>query len=697
MAFSFPSLIPTFTTIFSCNPEHTLTSPTSLASPSTLSLLSSFCQPSQGTLDGFGDCDGILNLTSHSCHQNSSPPPFNTLSTAQTVPITSTSSSSPSSSSSSSAAAAAAAITTATTSSSSSSPSCSDYTSPLSFSERDIAVTLPAFPSPASDALPREHQHQHSFQYQQQCQHPLLLPQQELQQREQQQQQQQRYGSHSEEPSQLTTSEVNVLDDTLLEQIFEIEKLKLLMELTDHDIEQFHLHQQRVNTPKPMLKKATMVTLTTNALPATTTKTLPQLTPSSEIKRLDEKEPFVHPGFYTLPSTSSPKQTDSPQNLLRKRSLQEDSLEVNRLRALSSPGEMLRRHSVEGSIVSPLMQSHPPSYSQGNGLGWASSYATPPKTPSTPSTAFYAGIAARQNMLIASSFSPGAASHAESTDVPPGQPFVLASYPPPLNENMLPSMTSQRSTATTAASTLLSTSTTPYPPPRPEATSSSYPTKKRKTSKLKMDPFQFHSHNRPLPFEHAQVLRHDTQPQHLSQHQARPFPPQQHAPDRPHALPFNKVSPTHRHNPAQVPASLIPPDHFVFREALLLQQQQQQLQQQQQYNRQPVKQHPVLDREQPTVLTPTGRMTPVNSLLPCPTTVAASGSSHISASTNSSTAATGGEDINESKKAIELLEEHISKDHDSLDSFSASSTQIVATAAAEAAAFAQSLTTIELA
>ncbi|KAG0031684.1 hypothetical protein BGZ81_000774 [Podila clonocystis] len=103
--------------------------------------------------------------------------------------------------------------------------------------------------------------------------------------------------------------ENELVDDTLLEQIFEIEKLKMLLEITDHDIEQFHLQQQMLNATS---SSNTMVPMVTSAQQA-------------EIKRPDEKETFVHPGFYTLPSSSS--NTSSPSlKISRKRSLQEDAL-----------------------------------------------------------------------------------------------------------------------------------------------------------------------------------------------------------------------------------------------------------------------------------------------------------------------------------------------------------------------------------
>ncbi|KFH63211.1 hypothetical protein MVEG_10622 [Podila verticillata NRRL 6337] len=326
------------------------------------------------------------------------------------------------------------------------------------------------------------------------------------------------------------------VDDTLLEQIFEIEKLKILLEITDQDIEQFHLQQQKLNannTPSP------------KAIAAST---------STDIKRLDEKETFVHPGFYTLSSTSSPP----PSKTSRKRSLQEGVLEANRARTMTPPQDFPRRHS-EGNtsayspmmsspmIPGPLMQSHPPSYSR----HW-SSYATPPKTPSTPSTSYYPPSSSRNTPLASSS------PHQNCDDLPPGQPIVLAFGA------SSPSLFTRSGTSTP------NTTTTPYPPPRSE-TSSPFPAKKRRSSKFKMDPFQLHSNNNahyegPLQQQHQ---RHQRHPYHsYNKERQHPFPSPLSSSSLSSSPYMYSAKPTYRHNPAQVPASMIPPDHFVFQEAL---------------------------------------------------------------------------------------------------------------------------------
>ncbi|KAG0099472.1 hypothetical protein BGZ93_007469 [Podila epicladia] len=334
---------------------------------------------------------------------------------------------------------------------------------------------------------------------------------------------------------QVYSSEYEFVDDTLLEQIFEIEKLKMLLEITDHDIEQFHLQQRQLNATSS--SKATVPTATTAQ--------------HVEIKRSEEKDIFVHPGFYTLPSSSSNiPQTSS--KFSRKRSLQENVLEANRARAMTPPEECIpRRHSMAGNaphmysspmtasspmIPGPLMQSHPPSYSH----QWPS-YATPPKTPSTPSTSYYPpSSATTSSTRCFASASP----LQNNDDLPPGQPFVLA------YDLSSPSFTTR--------STPSAPTTTPYPPPRSD-TSLPFPGKKRRSSKFKMDPCQLNGHS------------HDGQSQ-----QRHPYPMHKQKQERQHPLPASsssymfstKASATHRHNPAQVPASMIPPDHFVFQEAL---------------------------------------------------------------------------------------------------------------------------------
>ncbi|KAG0340970.1 hypothetical protein BG000_010607 [Podila horticola] len=463
MAFAFPSLIPSLSTFFACGTDPTLTSPT------TLSLISSFCHATN-SLDSYISSDDSAEAMTTNNDADPSISPHKP-STSGFVP---------------------------TGSPSPFKESCGEC-----LTERELA---------------------------QQAEALITLS---LNDEKHYKKQQQQHHHHHHQNQVHTESEL--IDDTLLEQIFEIEKLKLLLEITDHDIEQFHLQQQKLNAMLPSI-----------ATVPTATSTQPK-----EIKRLDEKGTFVHPGFYTLPPSSS--NTLLPSKFPRKRSLQEDVLKANRARAMTPPDEYIpRRHSVEGNtshlysspmtasspmIPGPLMQSHPPSYSH----HW-SSYATPPKTPLIPSTSFYPSSTSTSSTRHMVSTSP--LQHCD--DRPPGQPLVLA------YDLSSPSFTTRLTSSTST--------TTPYPPPRSE-TSSPFPAKKRRSSKFKMDPFQLNSHG--APHESPQQQRH-------------PYPLHNRKQERQHHLsasssPYmfsTKASSTHRHNPAQVPASMIPPDHFVFQEAL---------------------------------------------------------------------------------------------------------------------------------
>lgn len=464
MSFTFPSLIPSLSTFFACGSDPTLNSPT------TLSLISSFCHGTN-SLDSYTITDDTSALTlkndadtSMSLHQ---PSTSGSLSTGSLSPF--------------------------------------KGSSDEFLTERELVRQAEGlFALSLNDK--KHHKKQH----------------------------------HQE---QVHATENELVDDTLLEQIFEIEKLKMLLEITDHDIEQFHLQQQKLNATSS--SKATAPTVTTAQL--------------LEIKRPAEKKAFVHPGFYTLPSSSSNiPQTSS--KISRKRSLQEGVLEVNRARAMTPPEECIpRRHSMAGKtphmysspmtasspkIPGPLMQSHPPSYS----YHWPS-YATPPKTPSTPSTSYYPPSSTTTTTSSTRRFASSSSPLLNNDDLPPGQPLVLA------YDLSSPSFTTTHSTTSTPT-------TTPYPPPRSE-TSLPFPAKKRRSSKFKMDPYQLSGHSH---YEgHPQQQRH-SYPMHKQkqERQQRPLPASSPSPYMFSA----KVSSTHRHNPAQVPASMIPPDHFVFQEAL---------------------------------------------------------------------------------------------------------------------------------
>ncbi|KAG0021092.1 hypothetical protein BGZ82_011417 [Podila clonocystis] len=448
MAFTFPSLIPSLSTFFACGSDPTLTSPT------TLSLISSFCHATN-SLDSNTNTDDISALTIK-----------NDADTSMSPHQPSTSGSHP------------------TRTSSPFKKSSDEFLAEQELvRQAEVLIT-------------------HSLN-------------------------DERHYKKQHHEKQVHAIENELVDDTLLEQIFEIEKLKMLLEITDHDIEQFHLQQQMLNAMSPSKTTVPMVTSAQQA----------------EIKRPDDKETFVHPGFYTLPSSSSNMPSPSLK-ISRKRSLQEDV--ANRARAMTPPEECIpRRHSLEGNtphmysspmaasspkIPGPLMQSHPPSYSH----HWPS-YATPPKTPSTPSTSYYpSSLTTTSSTRHFASSSP----LQNNDDLPPGQPFVLA------YDLSSPSFTTH-------------STTTPYPPPRSE-TSPPFPAKKRRSSKFKMDPFQLNNHS---PYEGHSLQRH---PYPQKQKQERQHPSASSSP----YMFSTKVSSTHRHNPAQVPASMIPPDHFVFQEAL---------------------------------------------------------------------------------------------------------------------------------
>ncbi|KAF9933988.1 hypothetical protein FBU30_003706 [Linnemannia zychae] len=173
----------------------------------------------------------------------------------------------------------------------------------------------------------------------------------------------------------------------------------------------------------------------------------PSLPAAAEVKRLDAKEAFVHPGFYSLSSPSQqPQRLAQPQSVAApiktsmKRSFQEDdtSSSENMPNGISSAtplpllhhhqnqgtivqGLDLRRHSVDGyhvaakaaaTVVANSTASSSTRSTSPAPHAWA--YSTPPKTPNNLPTSIFNPHGHSQTR----------ASTCDYSQVPPGQPFM---------------------------------------------------------------------------------------------------------------------------------------------------------------------------------------------------------------------------------------------------------------------------------
>ncbi|KAF9903486.1 hypothetical protein EC991_003769 [Linnemannia zychae] len=264
---------------------------------------------------------------------------------------------------------------------------------------------------------------------------------------------------------------------------WESEQLRTLLNLSDQDMDLFQVHDDGLHAPitaddtlvtpsmvatggQTMMMQSGFlsqqhdqprqhnvgdsITSRRHSTPSYMTPTIPpQLLPMGEIKRPDTKEAFVHPGFYSLSSSSQqPPQRPSlqqqqsqshtqgaPAKTAMKRAFQEDDVlcpttaSSHRHNYSRSPLQGIvdpRRHSVDGCHVAAKAASAGFTGTNTNGGGstspapphaWA--YSTPPKTP---------------NSLPAPKFHPHAphpharASTADYSQVPPGQPYMATNH-----------------------------------------------------------------------------------------------------------------------------------------------------------------------------------------------------------------------------------------------------------------------------
>ncbi|KAG0265899.1 hypothetical protein BG011_003824 [Mortierella polycephala] len=338
------------------------------------------------------------------------------------------------------------------------------------------------------------------------------------------------------------------------------ESLKMLLDITDGDIEQIY---QDGNSKEQ--SQGYMACVGVPMCPSPQQPVHPQV----EIKNPEMKEDFVHPGFYTLSNPYSSQNTFASPTL--KRSLQEqEPVDVlngvdtyttsiyghtdSRRHSRSPHSHELdfRRYSVDGQI-SALASVTPPS-------PWA--YSTPPKTPSLPSS-FSRARALTCPFPYLSQY---------ITELPLSQPHIatpsspvlarFTSYSPTLMTHRQYSSIAQHSSAT-----LDDIHTAPQ-------------ARKRRASKFYSpgdDPDQLHyskytlppplqqsHHHQQTPFQSQSWMPHRSRKQAHQEHQH--VPKSQRASNGPKV---NARGSTYRRNPGEVPASTLPPDHFIFQEAFL--------------------------------------------------------------------------------------------------------------------------------
>ena len=347
---------------------------------------------------------------------------------------------------------------------------------------------------------------------------------------------------------------------------WEAEQLQLLLGITEDDLQGLTL-DDTVHTPAKR-------TMGTSSLPV-------PLFPVAEIKRPNVKEAFVHPGFYSLssqnrsngdgnnkPLSLSLTRHDSiPPPILRKHSLPEEPnlfcvLEGGK-RVIGGAG-WLHRHSLDMQSLRPTV-----------GTTTNSSFLWPTLTPEL-------------------SWSTQASLQRHGSKIPPGQPYMdafsswLTTLHPSehgflhsggLTRYRRPSIES-RSSSSLSSSSSCSWSLGPSQ-------------RRRRASKYKSDLFpgatlyESNGHGSgscplnavspPLQQRHS-ICGYSASPHHhpyhshpgheasrqeLQRRQLQTHPTHSNVPEPP------KSATSYRRNPGEVPASTLPPDHFVFQEALL--------------------------------------------------------------------------------------------------------------------------------
>ncbi|KAG0368942.1 hypothetical protein BC939DRAFT_137191 [Gamsiella multidivaricata] len=354
---------------------------------------------------------------------------------------------------------------------------------------------------------------------------------------------------------------------------WEAEQLRLLLGIADHDIE----------APCPIASR------TVNIITIQTEKES-DIQPFSmtDIKKPDVKEAFIHPGFYSLSSSSTSTSSSSlsssssssspsmtPLMLARKRPLQEegsfDTINTSNKRtdskhSLQAYATELRRYSLDGHLPTKATT-------------WI--YGTLPMSPSS-TAGFPPATCASYTEL-------------QHQDMPPGQPYMATFSSSPLlltlGQEVLPSLHMNQTQLTRFQSSLAKTASTPGTPPQQ---------RKRRTSKHKTDqlfpvvsssssnypgiqdgsqyytvnavppPLQNHHHHQPYVHQPPYTLSAKQARTHQYQRQqSHPFGSHGATAATGDTRLGNRGTSSYRRNPGEVPASTLPPDHFVFQEALL--------------------------------------------------------------------------------------------------------------------------------
>ncbi|KAF9288057.1 hypothetical protein BGZ68_000881 [Mortierella alpina] len=410
---------------------------------------------------------------------------------------------------------------------------------------------------------------------------------------------------------------------------WDTEALKMLLGITEWDIEQLYQEEGSTVDAFVAIEDHSQSVEPLNdgavrAVPSMDQSPSPCAASDGAVQRTNAMETFVHPGFYTLPSgahnQSGRLDNDAFPSLSASASASTASANVAALPmankrpwreqdAVSDANEAVLRHKRTDSrsktfhlAQSPLlyateMRRHsvdvPPSGVSTPPYAWA--YSTPPKTPSLPSSLF-------QDLIFTDQPHP----HQQApqlqqqqqqqqqqqmhqrrhfADLPPGQPFVAATGPPP------PLIATQSPPFLTRHQHLQETP--PYGTPRRQAP------RKRRASKFSV-PASYEQRQAlsrptnavppPLQQQHAPARGvspfslYSTLPEHLTpQLLQTPQPAPQESkelysvvknqpPTSVPALHDQKLSHrgvSYRRNPGEVPASTLPPDHFIFQEAFL--------------------------------------------------------------------------------------------------------------------------------
>ncbi|CAO3572811.1 unnamed protein product [Mortierella alpina] len=411
---------------------------------------------------------------------------------------------------------------------------------------------------------------------------------------------------------------------------WDTEALKMLLGITEWDIEQLYLEggstvNAFVAVDGPSQRAQTVEDGAARAVPIMDQSPSPYTASEERVQRHKATEAFVHPGFYTLPSGAH-TQSSRPDSHARpsasssgsastasasvaalpmagKRSWREQD-------AVSDASEAILRHKRTDSRSktlhlgqSPLLYATevrrhsvdvPSSAVSTPPYAWA--YSTPPKTPSLPSSLLQ-DLADQphphqQPQQVQQQQQQQQQMHQRRhfADLPPGQPFVAATGPPP------PLCATQNPSFLARHQHLQETSV--FGTPRRQAP------RKRRASKFSVpdsyeqlqQPLSHPTHAIPPPLQqqhgsstpgispfslYLSLSEHLAPTPSLPTHLPQPPPKepqelysvvQSQSPARVPALQDQKLNHrgvSYRRNPGEVPASTLPPDHFIFQEAFL--------------------------------------------------------------------------------------------------------------------------------